>query len=164
MQVSSISSTSFKSNAFDEPSFFISKEAKQNAQSLLKLMNQKTKYQENDAGTGWMSNILASVSLDKNHKFTDSRFYIAPTDRVSNNISDCMVSFGDYYACINSSTGEVVSYKKGWLTTKRGFANRIASFINYLLKNFDNDDIVQKNIFGIKGFTKKGLDIIQKRL
>ena len=60
---------------FEAKDYYISNQARANAQKLLQKMNKNNKYKLNAAQTAWEVDILSSVSTGKNVKFTDTRYF-----------------------------------------------------------------------------------------
>ena len=163
MQVNRISAVNFCAQSEDADKVFVTKETKENAEKLLRMMNQGTVYKENEAGTGWESSILASVGVDNNKiKFIDNRMYICPVKKPKEFIPDCTLYMGKNYIHFSSQTGEILGYKKGWLSTWKGFLSKVEAYVKEFVANFDNSEVVTKNKFPIAGFTQKGLKIFQK--
>ena len=162
MELSGIQNISFTSKAPVEKKHFLSSSARQNAELLLWKMNHETEYIENKAGTGFTSYILSSVSLDNKHKFVDNRMYCAPTDKPQEFKCDCSLYMGDNRIDINSTTGEIVKSNKGLFKTWRSLLNDAEDYIKEFIENFNDNRIVNKNKFGIKGYTKKGVEILNK--
>lgn len=158
MQINSVTNINFEAKKH----VFISNQAKENAHLLLQKMNSRTTYKENSAHTGFESQILSSISTNKNVKFTDARIFLQPEQLRYNNTPDCTLHIGKNYLNINSKTGEVVSYKRGFLMSLSSFISKAESCLNNFLINFDNPDVVKKHTFGIAGFTEKGLKILEE--
>ena len=159
MQINSISNVNFKAKGY-----YISNQARENAQKLLQEMNKSTKYKENSAHTGWNADILSTISTDKNVKFTDARYFIRPTDKVQENvdIADFTIQIGKNYLSVNSSTGKVLSSKVGVFSSLNRVISKAEYYINYLLDNFKNSELVKQKRFPIAGFTQKGIKILEE--
>ena len=156
MQINQVSNINFESTGKK----FVSQKTQANAQKLLKMMNSETKYSENPQGTSFTSDILASVSLGKKVRFVDNRFLVAPTDKKIPNGPDTSLYIGKKFIIFNSISGEILRYKKGFFSTYRGFLSDVDKTISALAEYFNNSDVVRKNSFKIKGFTQKGMDIL----
>lgn len=164
MEVNRIQNISFKEKepAFIEKKHFLSEKARANAEKLLWQMNHETEYMENKAGTGFTSYILASLYLDKKHKFVDNRMYSAPTDNPKEYKCDCSLYMGKNRIDINSKTGEIVGKEKSMFKSWRSLLDDAESYIKTFIENFNDKSIVRKNKFGIQGYTEKGYQILQK--
>lgn len=160
MKIQEVSNINFSSNAVKKR--FVDENTRANVEKLLWNMNNQTIYKENSEKTTFLSNILASVSLDKKHKFIDNRMLIAPTDAVPKGAYDCTVRLGNNILNINSTTGEIVSAEKGFFKTWNNLIQETGYFIKILLENFNDPKVVTKNRFSIKGYTKKGFEILKK--
>jgi len=166
MQVQTISNTNFKAKTtkteFKPHQHFVTNDTKQGIQKLLWQMNHQTVYQENKAGTSFVSTILASINMGNKYKLADNRFLTAPTDSPAEFNCDCSLKMGSNHINVNSTTGEVISYDisffKSWSSLLKEAENCIKTFI----ENFNNNEIVKKNSFSIGGFTQKGFEILRK--
>lgn len=165
MKIQRITNINFREYSEEERKRFVTKETRSGAQNLLRMMNQETVYKENAERTSWESNILASIGLENNKiKFIDNRMYVAPVKKAIENVTDCTLIMGKSHIKFNSTTGEIDGYKLGWLSTWHGTISKAEKYIKAFQQFFDNPEIVTKNTFGVKGFTPKGIDIIQKRI
>ena len=158
MYISQVSNINFES----DKKLYISKLTQENTKKLLKKMNNNTIYIENPQGTNFTSNILAGVSLGNKVHFSDNRFFIGPTEEQITNKADSTLYIGKKFLSFNSVSGEIFKYKKGFFSTLKSFLGDAEDYIDILTKNFDNPHIVTKKSFGIKGFTKKGLKILEE--
>ena len=141
---------------------FINKTMRSDARELLAKMNQGTKYYVNEAGTGFTSDILASVNLGSKIKFTDERYLLHEIKDPKKAPGFCSLQIGKNFLQMDSETGEILKYKKGIFKPWKTFLSQAGGYIKDLLINFDNKEIVQKNFFGISGFTKKGFEQMKK--
>ena len=141
---------------------FISKQAAQNAKELLRRMNSETVYVENEAQTGWTSNILASLSYGKKIKFIDNRMYKRPTENPEKHPFDCTLEINGTTLNIDSETGLIVEHTKGIFKTWFTIYKQANNYIKMFLENFDNKEVVTKNSFAIAGYTPKGRKIAQE--
>ncbi len=134
--------------------------AKNNLQKLLYRMNHDTKYNENSAGTTFTSNILSSVNIQYDKAvFSDCRYLYRPTDKIIRCKSpDCAIQMGKNIVHMNSSTGEVFPINKSLFKSWKKVLNDAYNYIKIAIENYDNIDIIAKNSFSIRGFTKKGLE------
>ena len=155
MQINQVSNINFESTGKK----FVSQKTQANAQKLLKMMNSETKYTENSQGTTYTSDIMASISLGDNVRFVDNRFLVAPTNKIPNG-PDTSLYIGKKFITFNSISGEILRYKKGFFSTYRGFLSDVDKTISALAEYFNNSDVVRKNSYKIKGFTQKGMDIL----
>ncbi len=158
MQVNNVSSINFES----AKKRFISQEMQANSQKLLEMMNNGTKYTENNHGTSFTSYILASLSMGKKVRFIDNRFYLFPTEGKIKDIPDCTLKIGKKFINFNSESGEIFKYETGTFTSLRSLLSKAEKYIDDLVTNFDKPEVVSKNRFGIKGFTKKGFENFSK--
>jgi len=164
MEINRIQSIMFKADAPVQKKHFLSSSARENAEKLLWKMNHETEYMENKAGTGFTSYILASLYLDKDHKFVDNRMLSAPTDNPQEFKCDCSLYMGKNRVDINSKTGEIIGKEKGIFKSWNSLISDAESYIKTFIENFNDKSIVRKNKFGIKGYTEKGYQILQKYL
>ncbi len=141
--------------------YHISKQTTENTQKLLRMMNRSTKYDINEAGTSFESDILSSINMGK-VRFSDIRMYITPVREAEKNISDCTLEIGKNLLVINSTTGEITAHRIGWLTSWKYLKYRAESAIKQMVENFNNPDVVQKKSFKIAGFTKLGFENLNK--
>jgi hypothetical protein len=165
MKIQHVTNINFREYPEEGRKRFVTSEIKNGAQNLLKMMNHGTVYKENKERTSWESEILASIGLEDNKiKFVDNRMYVAPVEKAIEDVTDCTLIIGKNRIQFNSTTGEVDSYKLSWLSTWRSVISKAETYIKTFQQFFDNPEIVTKNTFGIKGYTPKGLEIIQKRI
>lgn len=159
MQINQVSNVKFQAKEY-----YISKQARENAQKLLQEMNKSTKYKENSAHTGWNADLLSTISTDKNVKFTDTRYFIQPIDKPQENIemADFTIQIGKNYLSVNSTTGKILRHKTGMFTSLNRVISKAENYINYLLENFKDSKLVKKQRFCIAGFTQKGLKILEE--
>ena len=147
MQIGSISNINFESK------YFLSDDAKEGANALLIMMKKSTVHRKNSARSGWSTEILSSLNMDKNIKFTNARLFTRLTGNpeLDKTIPDCSLKIGKNQLNINITTGEVVSHKTGFFTSMNNLIAKAESCIKKFLDNFNNPDIVKKNTFETGG-------------
>ena len=153
MKINSVSNMTFEAKGK-----FISKEARENAQELLKMMNRDTKCILNPDKKTWHTDILASLSLGNHVKFTDNRLFMKPVldAEEKKKVADFSVQIGKKWLAINSITGEIINYEIGIFTRLKNIAARAEQYIFELLSGYNKSEIVKKNRFEIEGYTSKG--------
>lgn len=165
MKIQPVTNINFREYSGEDRKRFVTPKTRSGAQNLLRLMNQGTVYKENAEGTSWESQILASIGLENNKiKFIDNRMQIAPVEKAIENITDCTLIMGKSHIKFNSTTGEINGYKLGWLSTWYGVISKAEKYIKIFQQFFDNPEVVTKNTFGVKGFTPKGIEMLQKHI
>ena len=164
MKVNNISVMTFQSKNDTVKKIIMSESAKNNAQKLLEMMNNKTIYVENEAGTGWRAEILASLSMGDKIKFTDNRMFVRPVKKIDKDTkyADCSIAIGKNRLDINSQTGEIMGYEKGFFTALKSLIAKAEIYISDILSNFSDKTIVKQNTFPIAGFTQKGYERFKK--
>lgn len=161
MKIDKLSNTSFYGKEEVVKKRFLTPYAQKDVQKLMRKMNYNTIYTENEAHTEWTSEILARISVDKKYNFIDHRMYIAPIEKPQEFDCDCTLEMGKTKLNINSTTGEIVSFKKSFFRTWRSVYKQAESCLKGMLSNFDNPEVVKKHSFGISDFTKKGFEILK---
>lgn len=159
MKVNHISNINFESK-----DYYISKQAREDAQKLLKEMKKSIKYEENSSHTSFSADILSSVTTGKKVKFTDIRYFIEPVNnaKVKNNIPDFTMQMGKNALIVNSNTGKILRFETGIFTSIKRVISKAEKYINYMLENFNNSEVVEQHRFKIAGFTQKGLKILEE--
>ena len=158
MKVDTVQSPSFRNNKF-----IMSQESKKNLQKLLYKMNHETKYSQNANGTSFISNIMSGLNILFDEAiFTDARYLCAPTEReIQSPTPDCRMEFGRNIVHINSYTGEIFPIRKSFFKTGKKVAKDTCNYIKFALENYDNSNLISKVSFSIKGFTKKGIELLK---
>ena len=141
---------------FESKEYYISGQARANAQKLLQMMNKNNKYILNAEKTGWQADILSSVSTKKDVKFTDARYFrqIADDARKNTEIADFLMTIGKNLLNVNVETGKILSYRTGGFTSLSRVISKAEKYIDFLLKNFENSNEVKQHRFGTVLFKK----------
>ena len=80
---------------YDELTLQASEPLKRDIQKLMYKINHDTVYAENETGTSFVSNIMASINIGAKAKFMDMRFWKKPKDKVAETKNpDCMIELG----------------------------------------------------------------------
>ena len=162
VKINSVSSISFEARNTLPRKIYVSSSSQGDIQNLLQKMKLCSKYSENAARTKWQSEELASVEIAGNVKFIDNSLFLQSSQKCGK-YPDCSVEMGNDRLDIDSTTGEVIGYRKGFFTGLRNFIIRAENGISAILSNFDNPEKVKKNTIPLCGYTKKGLEIFQKK-
>ena len=151
MQINAVSNTNFQAK-----DHYLSNQARVNAQKLLQKMNNNNKYKLNAEKTGWQADILSSLSTGKNVKFTDARYFMLQTDNVQkkSDVADFAMIIGKNLLNVNSETGKILSSKIGIFTSLSSVISKAEKYIDFLLENFENSDVVKQHRFGTVLFKK----------
>ena len=146
MQLNSISSINFESNGR-----YLSQRGRANAQQLLDKMSKSTTCKVNSSGTRRTYQIVSSLCLKDNIKFSDARLYIEQPEASEEavKVPDCIMEIGKNTLSINSKTGEILKHKVGFFSSLGRVIYKAESSLKTLLDNFDNNWIVKKNTFEI---------------
>ena len=145
MQVKSVSGVNFQAK-----DYYLSNQARVNANKLLQMMNKNNKYKLNSKKTGWQVDILSSVSTGKNVRFTDTRYYLQNTDDIQKNANttDFTMRIGKNWLNVNGKTGKILSFKTGVFTSLSRVISKAEKYIDFFLENFENSDVVKQHRFG----------------
>ena len=152
MKIDSVSSISYKSHA--EKSF-ITKRTQENAGKSLELMSRDTVCRENQAGNSMIVNVLASLKLAKDVKFSDERIYLSSRSIKDGipQIFSMLIGSAEIHA--NAFTGEIINVDKPFFKSLSGILMKMENYTNLLVQKYNDNKIVERVFFPIKLPLKK---------
>ena len=164
MKIDNIQSTNFQSrNPFSQKRRFMTLTMQSRTNSLLQKMNNGTQYKQDETGTSFISNVLASINIiGKDVKFTDERYLLGPVQKPENYPSKCSLEMGKTYLCMNAITGEILAHKKSFFRSWKSVLSQAESCLQIFTENFNNSEVVKQSFLIIPGYTKKGAEILKK--
>ncbi|MCQ2754431.1 MAG: hypothetical protein MJ231_05205 [bacterium] len=149
--------TSTNSPIFSSKQYFLSKTSYANMQKLLTKMNEQTVYTNPNPKT-FESKILSRVYIDNKGYFMDGRWLpqknYLPTVLLQGN---SYIQMNNLEIKINNCDGQIEILKKPWYKTAKSVVKKAEKYIKTGLKEFSNENIVEKHFSIIQGFTKEGL-------
>ncbi len=129
--------------------------------NLLTRMNAETV--TNRTETWFSSTITKELSYKKNKiRFIDGRMIF---DKVADNEQmqrETLFTLGKTELVINNKTGEIIDWEKPLLTGWNRIMKKIDNSLKTLNEQYDNSAVVKKKKISFEGFTKKGIEILEK--
>ncbi len=129
--------------------------------NLLTRMNAETV--TNRTETWFSSTITKELSYKKNKiRFIDGRMIF---DKVADNEQmqrETLFTLGKTELVINNKTGEIIDWKKPLLTGWNRIMKKVDKSLKFLNEQYDNSAVVKKKKISFEGFTKKGIEILEK--
>ena len=164
MKINKIESCNFKAYDNYERKRVLPISIQEKTKKLLYEMNHQTTFSLNADKTETLSNVLSSLNITDKYRFVDNRFYIMPLEEPQKHYCDCTLQIGKTLLNINSSTGEIVSYKKGFFKTWKSILSEAENLMKIFLQNINNPEVVKKDFIPILNYTKKGQLLAIKKL
>ena len=154
MQVNKIQSQNFQAHSTKR---FLAKEAQENLRALLSRMNSETKY--NADRLTFSSDMLLGLKVGEDFFLHDKRGLVAPLNgrNYKSKQDDCMIEMGKAILDVNSTTGEIVKYKKPFYKRFKTILEKLNKSLEFTRQSYDNPEIVDKRRLKIAGFTEEGI-------
>ncbi|MBR3889037.1 hypothetical protein IKJ53_00840 [bacterium] len=135
---------------------FLNKQQLSDMRTILQKMNKETVTERKEYT--FSSNILAKVKSGKSSLY-DGRLLLGPTKKLEGTAT---LELGKTSMDVDIKTGEILKSDKPFYKTWKNVMKNVSEFFKTVNENFSNNEQVQKMFIGVKGFTQKGAEIIDR--
>lgn len=153
---------------FEAKRRFIDIESQEQLTQILRKMDKETEYKENECIFEHSKIIrLELFNHDKYEKIAelvDARNNLKKLPEGKDIFGTTSLTIGKVQLAIDNKSGEILAWWKPFFSTWRGIMKKIDDVLTTINVSYNNPWQVKKNKFGIKGFTKKGYETLQKML
>ncbi len=147
---------------------FIDLESHEQLVQILRKMDNETSCKINeDYFESTRTTRLELFDHDKNEKLAelvDTRIHIKKLPEGKDMVKKTFLTVGNIELAIDNKSGEIVDWHKPFFSTWKGIMKKINDTLVTINAVYHNPAYVKKHQFGMKGFTKKGYETIQKIL
>ena len=156
MNIQQINNVSFQKKRY------ISKSSLDTLKSLNKKINNDTVY--TDKGTNFQSKSIISLNMFGNTLKTDcSQFLdVVPSKQLDYGVTEITFA-NNYKAVIDNTDGELVEYKKSFLTPIKTLIKNVEEILELYSKYYNDRPTIEKKYRLTEGFTQEGVNKILKR-
>lgn len=144
---------------------FIELQSQRELGMLLRKMDEETVYKANEYS--FESTRTKRLDLFDNNKnqraeLIDTRMNLKKYPKNKEFEKETLLTIGKTELVINNGTGQIVDYYKPFWISWTKVMDKVKSVLTDFNKNYNNPQLVKKNKFSIKGYTKKGYEMLSK--
>ncbi len=130
-------------------------------ETLLSKMNGETVSKKND--TWFSSTITKELSCKKDKvRFIDGRMIFDKVPQEKQMQRETLFTIKNTELVINNKTGEIVDWHKPFFTSWGKIMKNVDKYLKFFEEHFNDTNTVKKKKITMEGFTKKGMEILEK--